>query len=267
MNNLNKDLQPRKLTLLLIVCYLLISIPINWILQYFLGTPWPDWMLILLDLIDYIIISLLIWVERFHLEDYHIDFWSICLFLLFGSLLRPIYTHNPVVAFLSNISFIFIGVLLFLGLRKKHIRLSKSSRPFIWLLVGSIFCLLEIFMITRVFMPLIGISVPASIPIVNYFSMFMFYLCNVAISEEALFRGFLWGTLYKFGYSLKKIFIIQAVLFTAAHIRFYQPEPIVAYLGIFGLSLLYGFLAWKSKSIFPSIITHAIHDTIIYFVK
>jgi membrane protease YdiL (CAAX protease family) len=263
MNNSDKDSRHKKLTLILIVSYLLMVIPINWILQYFLNNSWPDWIRITIYLIEYLIISLLIWIEKYHLEEFNIDLWSISLFLLFGSLFRPIYTNNHVVALLSSISFIFIAIFLFLDLRRNHIRLSRSCRPFIWLFIGLLFCIIELFVIMKVGIPSIGISGPTSIPIVNYLSSFLFYLCNVAIPEETVFRGFLWGVLNKFGYSFKKILIIQAILFTAAHIRFFQPEPIMANLGIFGLGIFFGFLAWKSKSIFPSIVTHTIHNIIV----
>jgi len=257
----------KKPTITLIACYLIICIPINWILQLIVKTLWPDWLVIFVDIISYLLIALLIWVERYTLKENNFDLWSIFIFLVFGSILRPIISDNTVVMLIGKLSFIAIAVILMFYLIKDRICLSRHCRPFLWIFIGCIFCLFELFVINKARIPLNGISGPTPNPTLNYSFSFFYYLANVAISEEPIFRGFLMGTLRTYGYSIKKIIIIQGVVFSLAHLRFFQPITIISNLGILGLGLFFGILASKSKSILPSYLIHAFQNTIADLIR
>ena len=74
-----------------------------------------------------------------------------------------------------------------------------------------------------------------------------------AISEEALFRGFLFaglaGTVRKWA-----VIIGTALAFAAFHYYVFK-APVTALLG-----LVLGYMCWQSGSIWPAIVTHALHN-------
>ncbi len=251
---------PRRTSFLLVVSALILSIPANWLMQYFFGMNWPDWLYVIFHFFYYIIISLLIWVEREHLDENNIDLWSLILFFVFGVFLQPVETANRYLRDISCISYTIIALILIINLHGKHVQLSRSYSAFRWLYVSVIFACLILWCIATVHVPLTGISGPTKSPIINHLYSILFNLSYIAIPEEAIFRGFLWGILNRMGFNNRKTLFIQAALFTAAHIRFFQPESIISYIGIFIFSLFVGFLAWKAHSIFPGIFTHAFHD-------
>jgi len=76
-----------------------------------------------------------------------------------------------------------------------------------------------------------------------------------ALIEDFLFRGFLWGHLRKFKLSEPFILFIQAILFWGAY--YYHFNRPGTWIIIFVGGLLYGIVAWKTKSLFLSAIVHA----------
>ena len=59
---------PINVSFFLIAFYFINSSLIKWGIQYFLKSEWPDWLSILFLVIDYSVISLLIWVETISFE-------------------------------------------------------------------------------------------------------------------------------------------------------------------------------------------------------
>jgi membrane protease YdiL (CAAX protease family) len=83
-----------------------------------------------------------------------------------------------------------------------------------------------------------------------------YQLSMAAISEEPLFRGFLWGYLKGKGLKEGPICLIQAGLFWIGHIyyigtgiNFWVVHPLAA--------LLLGLIVWKSRSVTHSMIVHS----------
>jgi membrane protease YdiL (CAAX protease family) len=84
-----------------------------------------------------------------------------------------------------------------------------------------------------------------------------------AICEEAGFRGYMQAPLEK-KYGVVKAIVITSILFTAIHLSHTWALPIVPH--IFFASVLLGVIAWKSGSLIPGIIGHAILDIFDYSV-
>jgi membrane protease YdiL (CAAX protease family) len=255
----------RKWSLILLTGYFLFVIPINWISQYFFKPPWPDWFHILLNISIYLIISLLIWVERHNLSENNIDKCSIFIFLIFGSILRPIYTANIFLKGITYITFLLISGSLFLALRRTKIELSNSRNLIFGIFLGSIWIIGEIVLW------FVSSASPEKIPwfqvkwLPSFVLLFFHYLSSNSISEEPVFRGLLWGVLRRSNFTNKHIILIQATLFTIGHINLYLAKPISYYIGFLGglfiFSLFQGFIAWKSQSIVPCYLIHAFHNT------
>ena len=96
-----------------------------------------------------------------------------------------------------------------------------------------------------------------------FFAVFSIELASViiiefifaALPEELLFRGFLWGYLRQCKYSDFSILCIQAILFWAGH-HFYYDSPMI-WINVLISGLIFGIVAWKTKSLFLSAIVHA----------
>lgn len=81
----------------------------------------------------------------------------------------------------------------------------------------------------------------------------MFY---AGAMEEPLFRGFLWGALRRLGWRNGWICLFQAGIFCLGHI-YYIPAKLYWSFGFtFIAALVFGFLAWRSRSIATSMAAH-----------
>lgn len=92
-------------------------------------------------------------------------------------------------------------------------------------------------------------------------SAFFIQLANAAVSEEPLFRGFLWGYLERKGWKQYQILFFQAGLFCLGHI-YYLPDKPIYFLWTFIIPLFLGLLLMKSKSIGSSMIAHGMVNSL-----
>ena len=89
----------------------------------------------------------------------------------------------------------------------------------------------------------------------------LFQLSLAAVMEEPLFRGFLWGGLRQLRLSDGLICVLQAGLFWLAHLYYYNTGInfwVVIPIG----SIVLGLVAWKTKNITYSMVTHAGMNTL-----
>ena len=78
--------------------------------------------------------------------------------------------------------------------------------------------------------------------------------------EECLFRGLIQKRLGKY-YSVTAVIVIQAVLFGVFHFNFIQG------LYVIPIGILYGYVAYKSKSVLPCIYMHMLNNFMPYVVS
>jgi hypothetical protein len=82
----------------------------------------------------------------------------------------------------------------------------------------------------------------------------LFLISLVApVVEELVFRGLILGGLLAY-YKPWKAILVSAVLFTLFHLNPYQ------FVAAFGLGLLFGWVFWKTRSLWPCMILHAIFN-------
>lgn len=87
-------------------------------------------------------------------------------------------------------------------------------------------------------------------------------IAYVAIYEEAIFRGFLWGYLEKKKWDNKWILVFQGILFWLLHLYYLPNSPIVFWISVPLVGLILGLVAWRSRSITTTIIIHALYNTL-----
>lgn len=79
-----------------------------------------------------------------------------------------------------------------------------------------------------------------------------------ATAEEPLFRGLLWGYLKLLGRPDWVILLVQSLLFFAAHAYYATPGLYANWFSTLLMGLLFGLSAWKTRSILPSMVAHAV---------
>ena len=87
-------------------------------------------------------------------------------------------------------------------------------------------------------------------------------LAFAASAEEPLFRGLLWGYLRDRDWPEKRVFAAVAVLFWIAHLYYITAAPISFWVVVPLCSTAFAYLAWRSRSIGTTMITHALTNAI-----
>jgi membrane protease YdiL (CAAX protease family) len=95
---------------------------------------------------------------------------------------------------------------------------------------------------------------------------FLYQLGFAAISEEPVFRGFLWGYLRRSGLREIWVWLAQAVLFMSAHLYFKDALPFNFWVVVPAAGLLLGLLAWRSRSIAAGMLAHAAYNAGVYVI-
>ena len=88
----------------------------------------------------------------------------------------------------------------------------------------------------------------------HYYVLAIIVVCVIApISEETIFRGFIYGWLHRWGPALLAI-PLSAVIFAAVH------QQLVLFLPLFFVGVVLASLYQGSRSIIPGILTHALFN-------
>jgi membrane protease YdiL (CAAX protease family) len=213
------------------------------------------------------ILAYLIWHERDHLAAYHVDRVVIVLFLLgkplelafmvmgwrssLGPAVLPLYT----VYLLAPIWLLWklrgrwrrlpgppAGVLRWMGVALGlGLLFGFMGRYLIWIQAGAAFPLL-----------------PRPLSIELLIQTVLYQAASAGLSEEPLFRGFLWGYLHKLGWPVKRVLIFQASLFALAHLdALLIGYWITTFLALV-IGLVLGWLVYRSRSITTTITAHGL---------
>src|SRR6266498_588434 len=95
---------------------------------------------------------------------------------------------------------------------------------------------------------------------------FLYQLGFASVSEEPLFRGFLWGYLHRSGWKEGWIWLAQAAVFMSAHLYFRDALPFEFWVVVPLAGLILGILAWRSRSVAPGMMAHAAYNAGAYLI-
>lgn len=231
----------------------------------------PIWFMPVYEIGTYLLLACLIFWERDHLADFHIDKLSLIIIIFFKPLSTIITnlagnTKNPL-AFphWPSFSFWLIAIGLVIALRCSRTSLpaiTKSS--LIWLGLGLVVGLLMDLLLMYPLSFQIDTSRQFSIQqkLIGIPLNFLSQIGNAAISEEPLFRGFLWGMLAKSGWKNLWIWLFQAALFVIGHLYYLHGSLLSLWLYVPVMGLVFGAMVWRSKTIASSMATHALSNTL-----
>jgi len=229
----------------------------------------PFWIRQVFENGTYLLTACLIWCERKRLLEFHIGIIALAIFiaaplleLATYKLLSPYIEtdHSPPVRWIQ----IIIGTALFILLLLTQARFPKiHSKIILWIFlaipVGVAVGLISGYLIGT-FQFKNGEGGVFSFP--DFIMLFVFQMTRAAVFEEPFFRGFLWGYLRKFGWKDVWIWLFQAGIFWLSHFyyfgRYHMSFWIVVPMG--GLAM--GFMAWRSRSISSSMVTHGLQNSV-----
>jgi membrane protease YdiL (CAAX protease family) len=252
--------------LFLILCLL---IPFH-LLVFFVYHSFPDWATQTVELGTYILLSALVLIRRSTLQDYQIDKTALWILILSGTLFRV----GPFS--IINITYWLIGVLLIAVYFRGYFSFKPQASRVGWFFV-SIFSGIGLPVILFLIL-----NLPNIINIPNWFILFSqkhpwpsfsFVLNNlaynifyVAVIEELVYRGFLWGCLEKKGWGWIKILFFQSGLFWAGHLFYLDSNPFTLWFAIPMMGLAFGFVARRSRSVTLSILMHGISNAVLAII-
>lgn len=213
---------------------------------------------------SYLLISLLILLERGSLSDYHIDRLALALLLL-----APTAKIISCTVFQFQIELgawlnVVISVCLLAALLLLRPKLHQTVAPggLLWVLIA---------VAVGIGMGIgVGFFLKLQSPEYQTFPFrlplavrgFFIQLANAAALEEPLFRGFLWGFLKKLRWKEFWIWLFQALLFVLGHLYYLGVSNYSFFLIVPMCALVLGLLAWRSRSIGTSMITHGLINSL-----
>jgi membrane protease YdiL (CAAX protease family) len=225
----------------------------------------------------YFLIAFLIWWEKDSLTEFHIDTPAVIMILAFKPLQTlvlnylgidiPLAFPHPVGLLIWGIAAGLIFALWRSGYKPAPIRASSWGWLCAGLLIGFLFSSLQnldvfITAINLGSQHVTGLSMAAT----STGLAFLYQLGFAAVSEEPLFRGFLWGYLHKLGLQEIWVWLAQAGLFMSAHLYFKDALPLNFWIAVPAAGLILGSMAWRLRSISAGMVAHAAYNAGVYVI-
>ena len=276
MGNDTAVTQRQRLGWFLLVILLLLRIPYTIAIIYILPIENQNGAAVY-ELGTYLLMALLIWWEREQLNEFHLDssalFLIICfrplqtLILSYWHVDSPLAFPRPLGLALWVISIGLLTALIRSGFTPSRFSYRASLWLFIGLLAGAGLSITEE---RQSFWSTLnhGDSSQAGLTPVLFSTTLnlLYHLGFAPINEEPLFRGFLWGYLRQLKWKEIVIWLFQAVLFTSAHLYLIEQFPWMFWVFVPLAGLLFGLLTWRSRSIAPAMLAHALVNGSVYLL-
>jgi hypothetical protein len=202
--------------------------------------------------IMYIITGIVILIEIKNLDKFHIDQFTVATFIL-SSFLRTKTVEDIIFRVIIGL----IGVLIILNLISAKPKIPRTNFKYSMISIGIAGISVVLIIILELFLrdhwqtpPLIRNSLITSIlnGMIKEFSI-------GAVTEEMIFRGFLWGYLQKLSWNENRIIWTQGLLFWLLHIsRIVTPLNFFLFIPL--LTFIVSRLTYQTKQVFPAIVYH-----------
>jgi membrane protease YdiL (CAAX protease family) len=217
------------------------------------------WLILLYGLIwfgSFPIIMLVIRLNQDQLQKMNIDRFYVVMLITAGliGLYSLPYNCFAGIALLSAIYILFDNKIRFGVADQNALRMI--------LLIASVFA--------GVMILLVGFFDTTKIDLLNTEHSVRHFLLEAipfSIYEEVVYRGMLYMLLKDLGMSESKTFYIQAFLFWISHINYLLESAVSFWIILPILSLILGYIAYRSKSITPSAIAHILYNAMVGFTR
>ena len=249
---------------------LILRIPFAAGMEFF-NIQW-EWTDVIFEIGTYLLTTFLIWWEVDHLSDYHIDTLVVVIIILF----KPMQTlilkywgfneHLLTFPSVPSLMIWFIAIVFALAIWRKRSKIPDINPiNLVWLFIGILAGLATTIVLSfPMSFQISETELPDGLPIkavakdifVGIPIGLLYQMGYAAVSEEPLFRGFLWGFLKKLKWHELWIWLFQAALFMFSHIYYINKAPISFWIIVPVCSLVLGWLAWRSRTIAASMAAH-----------
>lgn len=223
--------------------------------------PGDDVVIVVYELGTCLLTCLLFFLERERLAEYHVD--GLALVLLLGAPIAVLVGRMAGGYALpgQEIKAVFTVILLVALLIRRPVLPRRGVGRTAGcigaaVLAGAALAVVSAFVLSFQTAQVVDLSALPSAGRLLYGSLYQ--LDYAAAAEEPLFRGFLWGRLRKCGWKDHWIWLFQALLFAVGHAYYVGSSNVSAFLVVPLGALALGFVAWKTRSIGASMITHGI---------
>jgi len=229
-----------------------------------------EYIYLLFQVVIFLFLSFLLWMEKQNLNDFHLDTISIGLFLIIRPIMLFIYSDIDIIEIIGAIIIIIISISLIIKFQSSIKLLPRVKRKTIIWGIIAIFVGISQGLLRD---PNIIDKIEITQKLLSFSIWVIFYyFSQTVIEEEFIFRGFIWGYLRRIGWKDIGICFFQAILFWILHFyRFNYKAGDFWGLRFFIASFIYGLITWKTRSITPSIMAHYSYNTmdaiVVYLTK
>lgn len=245
-----------KISNAILIFLLLVRLADQYLPAWIFGANTPDWFLYWYNGTAYILTITIIWLNRHRLSALNIDRRFMAALIL-GGFFQAVYLKHGIG--------IFVGIttgLIFLAYQTNQLvfynPVPYPKRTGLFILLTTLLALTPIF--------LFQLKLKSSLDLDTFITTFSGTLItNLAVIgfEEVLFRGALWAYVRSLGLNEQAAFCAQAILFWISHHNYLLfSHPYLFWISIPSLAILLGLIAWHSKSLTPSTISHFLYNFI-----
>ena len=239
-----------KISAALLIFLLLVRLVDQYLAVWIFGTNTPDWYHHWYAGVAYILTATVVWLNRHRLAAINVDRAFMVILILAGAVSAFYLTRaiGSLVALTAGFFFwaYYNGYFVF----QNPVPDPKGTGLLILLTILLALAPVLLFRLT----------VKTSLNFQTFIETFLGILIAELVGivfEEVIFRGALWAYLRSFGFSEPVAFSVQAFLFWVSHHRFLLLTPPYSFWVSLPIqSVLFGLLAWRSKSLTPSTISH-----------
>lgn len=239
-----------KLSTAILAFLLLLRLVDQYLPVWVFGTNIPNWYAYWYVGIAYILTVAIVLLNRHRLASLNVD-RPFVIALIIGGFLYLFYLTPDI-----GIPVAITAAFVFWTYQNNHFLLKNTieypSGTILLVLFSVLLALLPIVL----FNPTVTKPVTPQLILATLASTFRAQLALI-VFEEVIFRGALWAYLRHLGLRDLTIFLIQAFLFWIAHSKYmFLANPYSFWVAVPLVSLLLGFIVWRSKSLAPSTIAH-----------
>lgn len=213
-----------------------------------------------------VLVAMLIWHERDRLREYNIDRWAVGMFLAGKPIEFVLISLGFVPKAAATVPlfaiYVFVAIGLSWALRSRWAQLPKPRHLFWgWILAGILlgtgFGLVGgLAVLVQSQNSFTEAGVVRTLTFDRAALVVLYQAAYAGLSEEPLFRGFLWGYFRKLGWSENKTLLSQAGLFGIAHLDLLLIGWPISFALTFVGGLMLGWLVMRSGSIGVTILSH-----------
>lgn len=225
---------------------LLLNAPIlspSWVFEIGLV---QDWVYNLFLNWSFVLVAIIIIVNRGDLKGMNID-WAFMTLFIVGSLVYWVYYR-----WTSGWIVLLVPFVIYILYKKQKFKFGKTEpiagRMTIVLVVGFV---LGLFLLRYDLLTIRNILWVTH----SFATQFPFTLV-----EEVIFRGLLWKFLTDINWPAPKIVVTQAFLFWLSHSRYMNTDPAYFWVAIPIASIILGIIVWRTGSITVSLFAHIFYN-------